>query len=84
MTYIATEPEQITAYVDDLGRLHDNRESAIDANFEHDFRLACISVVESHSRYAAMPVLVMDKFVRQVIEANPEMVRVILGDRDAT
>lgn len=33
---------------------------------------------------AATPVLVMADFVRAFIEHHPDMVRVVLGDRDAT
>lgn len=87
MTYIAAEPEAATVYKDQRGQFHENREDAIEANFADDFRMACFDILENHDpkgRFKAMPIVVMADFVRAVIERNPDMARVIIGDRDAT
>lgn len=86
-TYIAAELDPVTAYPDVNGKLHLTREDAIAANFAHDFHMGCMDVLENHDpkqRFTAMPVLVMADFVRTFIEKHPQMVRVVLGDRDAT
>lgn len=87
MTYLAAEPDQVAAYLDQGGNFHASRDDAIEANFKSDFHLACVDILENHDprkRFAAMPVLVMADFVRAFIEHHPDMVRVVLGDRHAT
>lgn len=86
-TYVAAEPEMVERFEDCKGGLHMTREEAIEATFRHDLTMACADVIENHDhdrRYQSLPILVMGDFVRAVIENNPDMARVILGDRDAT
>lgn len=82
MTYVAAEPEVFTEtkYIDTQGNAHDDRESAIEANFCHDFLDVCTNQVKG---YAIDPMAYMD-LVKRLVQYNPEMVRVLLGDRDAT
>lgn len=85
--YIANEPDLIETYKDQRGNFHESRDDALEANLADDLRLACFDVLENRDpkkRFVAMPVVVMADFVRAVIENNPDMVRVIIGDRDLT
>lgn len=87
MFYITNEPDMIESFRDQRGNLHETRDDALEANFADDLRLACFDILENHdpkNRFHAMPVVVMADFVRAVIEKNPEMARVIIGDRDMT
>ena len=80
MTYIAAEPIETTSYVDQTGKIHSSRENAIDANFKDDLFQKCKALVED---YSLSPVYFQD-LLAKFIEFNPDMVRVMLGDRDAT
>lgn len=87
MTYIAQEPGIVEAFTDQRGAYHPTREAAIDANFDYDWQHACLDIIENHDpkkRFQQIPVLPIADYVRKVIEEHPDMVRVILGDRDAT
>lgn len=83
MTYVANEPGKVDAWVDQTGMLYSNRDDAIAANFTYDFRMKCVEIMRSDVKFSAMPVLMTADFVRTFIEQNPEIVRVMLGDRDA-
>lgn len=81
-TYVATEPEQVTVYADVEGDRFDTREEAIASNFRIDLVKAC----EKHAPSLAANYNPWD--VADVLEAlakeEPDMLRVLLGDRDAT
>lgn len=83
--YFAAEPFKVLTYRDQNGLLHETRDAAIEANFSNDFHMGCIDILENHDprkRFKAMPVLVMADFVRSFIEQHPDLVRVVLGDRE--
>ena len=82
MTYVAAEPEVFTEtkYIDAEGIAHDDRDSAIEANFCYDLLGVCKEQVRG---YALSPEVYMD-LVKRLVQYNPEMIRVLLGDRDAT
>ena len=81
MTYIAAEPEVTTAYKDDLGGLHADRSAAISANFENDLIRAVRDYCEGHP---GMPLLGMRAALKYFAKNNPDMLRILVGDRDAT
>lgn len=83
MTYIATEPETIPAYEDQTGKLHRDRDAALEANFKDDLRAAVVSLLQKE-RYEDMPALNTLHFVRDFITTNPDLARILVGDRDLT
>lgn len=85
VTYVVAEPEEVISYRDQCGNLHPDRDAAIDTNFDSDFRRMINKILEGNqSLYHAVPVLVAPKLIREFIETHLDLVRVILGDRDAT
>lgn len=82
MTYVATEPDAKMVYIDTQGGSHDSREEAIGANFDIDWDDALGHAVE----YAGLrkhPGLVQIA-IEYMIKNHADMLRVKLGDRDAT
>ncbi|MBT8460011.1 MAG: hypothetical protein KJN60_10110 [Boseongicola sp.] len=80
-TYICAEPKKVSAYRDQNGCFHETRDQAIEANFQADLRAAMADVLEIYSN---IPYSNFRRAVAKLIEDNPELVRVMLGDRDAT
>ena len=83
--YVAVEPEPITMWRDTRGKFHAARETAIAANFEHDLQRqvrASTAAVDPDSPWPDSEVTAF--FIRHFVHHNPDMVRVLLGDRDAT
>ena len=82
MTYVAAEPEVFieTHYIDVAGVSHSTREMAIEANFRCDLLKVC---EEQTKDYALSPEIYMD-LVERLVRYHPDMIRVLLGDRDAT
>lgn len=83
LAYIAGEPEEIAAFVDCNGVIHRSRDVAIAANFDTDLARAIVAVLNDYD-FGNVPVRPVIDAVKAFVENNPEMVRVILGDRDAT
>jgi len=85
MTYVAQELEPVTAHPDVTGKLHLDRDDALEANFEYDFRKEVGRIIEQDPlAYGNVGFLVTCALIKGFIETNPDMVRVILGDRDLT
>ena len=91
--YIAAEPEEFVSadnaaervYRDQNGGFHMDRADAIDANFRDDLSIACVGIFEDNEKkYQAIPALVIGDFIRDFVQQNPSMTRVLLGERDAT
>lgn len=80
-TYVCAEPDQVTAYRDETGILHESRDAAIAANFQRDFDVAAACVCD---RYPHMPVQQFKRGVELLVKRNPDLVRVLLDDRDPT
>jgi hypothetical protein len=80
MTYAATEPKHVTGYQDRKGMVHANRDDAISANFDYDLRDSLRTFLGKYSGCAYRFEELLIRYVAQ----HPDMVRVLLGDRDAT
>lgn len=83
MTYVAAEPEQVTRFIDTNGVSHEEREDAINANFEIDLKMK----VKEHFAYNNITSCTVEQMlntIKDIVSHNPDMVRVLLGDRDAT
>lgn len=74
--YVAAEPMQITMYQDQVGNLHETREQALKANFEDDLG----GVVPGLLEVLGDTVAVMNA----IADNHPDMLRILLGDRDYT
>ncbi len=83
MTYTATVPGQVTAYVDNVGGLHRTREGAIESDLNRAIYCACRDIVapDSKARFMGGQLETISEFVRILIEKNPEARRVILGEK---
>jgi hypothetical protein len=79
--YVCAEPEKVVVYADNKGDLHKTRDDAIDASFQHDFSAACEQAI---SKMDDMPVLLFRLAVENLVRQNPDILRVMIGDRDAT
>lgn len=78
--YVAAEPVEVTIYRDAQGENHETREDAIYANFRHDLNAAmaeCVGETHGTIKWHARSLELM-------AERHPCMLRVLLGDRDAT
>jgi len=86
--YVAAEPDQVEAFADITGVLHHTREGAIDANFAEDFTNAVAATCGKPLVYAALEqggdLDFAEAVIRQFAVDNEDMLRVLLGDRDAT
>ena len=84
MTYVCAEPDEVKVFEDNRGRYHKSREMAINASFNNDvLELWCMvwDALPSGKRAEAQDnILALRKFIAR----NPDMVRIMLGDRDAT
>ena len=81
--YIAAEPERVSGFLSEDGRFYRDRDSAIHANVRADL----IRDADRQANKARGVEHVPTWFGRQVaefIEKNPDMVRRLLGDLDAT
>jgi hypothetical protein len=83
-TYICAEPEELTAYKDNTGKLHNTRDQAIAASFDTDFHRAVHRLIERDPKLHGTPMTSLRILVREFIQKNPDMARVLAGDRDAT
>ena len=84
MTYTVVEPEKRTVFYDVEGKPHSSREDAIDANFAGDFADACAKIVKEYEKAhgnLSISNKEVTELIRWMIDQNPEMVRVALGDR---
>ena len=77
MTYIATEPTEMTVFRDSEGKWHDDRESALLANFEIDLHDAAQAAWKDESTDLVLWLKVMAR-------KHPDMLRILVGDRDYT
>ena len=85
MTYATQEPNQVEVFKDQRGRCWETREEAIEANFEYDLKTAIDDAIKLDSQlsHTSMPSLyLLVKVVKAFIANSPDMVRVLLGDRD--
>lgn len=83
-TYVCAEPEQVTAYLDVNGRFHHSRDEAIEANFRADQVAQVNAVINRDKALHQTPVRSLHNLIREFVQTNPDMVRVMIGDRDAT
>ena len=84
VTYVVAEPKIAEMYIDQNGNAWDTRDKAIESNFRSDV------ITQVNDTLIATPSLrkitgkeaysILTKFIAQ----NPDMVRVMLGDRDKT
>lgn len=81
-TYIAQELEPVTAHPDQTGKLHWTREDAIDANFADDFNNIVFAYCEGVNQ--AIPPLGAIALLRHFAKEYPDMLRILVGDRDKT
>jgi len=79
-TYIATEPEAVTGFQDQRGVVHTSRDAAILSNFDYDLSKECAEM-DFRRELERLP---FEMFLRRFAEQNPDMLRVLLGDRDYT
>lgn len=80
-TYVAAEPDRVEAFADQRGNLHSTRDEAIDANFDEDWRQAVNATLQA---FPDMPVINFRQALGSFILTNPDLVRVMIGDRDKT
>lgn len=83
-TYVAAEPDEVRGFADQTGKVHSTREDAIDANFKDDYGRAWSGIFESREEFKDLPMGYTIMAAEEFIKRNPDMVRVMLGDRDAT
>ena len=81
--YIAAEPEEVTSWVDQSGKIHSCREDAIHANFDMDLDELVEKVLyEEGGAYSdgelILPVL------KAIAKRHPDYLRILVGDRSAT
>ena len=77
--YIAAELEPVTAYPDQMGKLHLSREDAIEANFVADLREAAYDHFGCSNR-ATVFLLGLEGFAKE----HPDFLRILVGDRSMT
>lgn len=92
--YIAAEPEEFqsmevegrSVFRDMVGGFHASREAAIEASFNMDLQRAAEELSMLHG--SLLTEMIAERahlmFLRLFVNAHPDMVRVLLGDRDAT
>ncbi|MBN8294563.1 hypothetical protein JI664_21500 [Rhodobacter sp. NTK016B] len=68
-------------FIDKTGWAHESREAAIAASFQNDVQNACEEIVAKHVNISPRDA---ERAVRMFIETNPDIVRVLLGEREAT
>lgn len=78
--YVAAEPVNVSGYQDSRGRIHKTREAALEANFQHDLTEACRAM--DHQRMTCAWDFV--HMLKQFAKTNPDMLRILLGDREYT
>jgi len=83
MEYVAKEPQEHVGWADQKGKLHATRDEAIDANIDHDLRAALMETFGRDDTVNGLPMGHAVSFIRTFIRRHPDMVRVMLGDRDA-
>lgn len=81
-TYIAAEPEKVEAYMDTRQMMHTSRDAAIAANFDYDLQ-RIISKYSTINNLSLNPVEVRYA-IEHLADEHADMLRIILGDRDAT
>ena len=86
MTYTAAEPEKVTRYSDQTGGVHTNRDDALAANFKADFHAVLEDAFERHTPGTTPPSVVEAhmKIIADVAKHHPDMLRILLDDRDFT
>lgn len=82
MTYVAAEPEEMTAFKDQNGRLHHSRDAAIASNFNADLQLAVAAVIRIVNE--ELPPVGTLLVIKRLAQDKPDLLRVLVGDRDAT
>ena len=82
--YVAAEPEPVTMWEDTTGIRHIDREAAIEANFEHDLQQRAFASAVMRIDSPLPDSAELSAFLRHFVQHNRDMVRVLLGDRDAT
>lgn len=83
MTYIVAEPLEQTVYTDRAGRHHVTRDLAIAANFELDFQKALYETGKATIDPSPEPGE-LSAFMHLLKMNHPDLIRVLMGDRDAT
>lgn len=78
MTYVTPEPERVNGFEDQNGQLHPSRDTALEANFCIDLRNAIggISAPRADHNFEAC--------LRHFARTHPDMMRILIGDRDLT
>ena len=82
MTYITDEPEKVSGYRDKKGVFHRDRDDAILANLDVDLSRAVSDYRHDMGLFTDSGTL--ENFLRHFVIRHPDLVRVLLGDRDAT
>lgn len=77
-TYVTCEPQMVNVFMDTDEELHTSRDAAIEANFSIDLKAAINKLNSLQSP------INFEMCLRNFIKVNPDMVRILLGDRDAT
>jgi len=86
--YVTAEPDVVEAYADIFGRVHPTREQAIDANFAEDFKNSVAETCGKPFVYKEVEngnqLEFAEAIIRQFAVDHEDMLRVLLGDREAT
>jgi hypothetical protein len=86
--YVAAEPEQVSSYKDQHGGLHETRDAAIAANFEQDLmtliKAYCEREIEQGVDPDKLVPLQFRRFIKDMAKRDPDVLRILVGDRDAT
>ena len=87
--YVAAEPDTVTMYRDQTGELHDYRDDAVYANFQHDLRTTVESMLSAGACRCedCNDSIALDdavSFLKSFTTHHRALVRVLLGDRDPT
>ena len=81
--YIATEPEPVTVYPDQTGKLHLSRDDAIQANFAADLDSLVEKVLyEEGGIYKDGEFIV--PVLKNIAKNKPDFLRILVGDRSMT
>ena len=79
MTYVITEPDIQKVFVDVKGKFHVDHDKALASNFKHDLQNWMQDIVANSPNGSTMA-----DYVTTLAKRNPDMLRILVGDRDYT
>ena len=82
MIYSAAEPQAVTRYTDLNGIDHRTRDEAIDANFKFDVQRSVDEIIN----LSGLSMTPSDgaALLERMADEHPDLLRILVGDRDAT